>query len=43
MAGYACDDEESRKKEKNQIYEDDEDEDGRAEQSNGRNSRPRRS
>ena len=41
MAGYACDYEEYCKKEKNQIYEDDEDD--RPEQSNGRNSRPRRS
>jgi hypothetical protein len=41
MAGYACDYEEYCKKEKNQIYEDDEDD--RHEQSNGRNSRPRRS
>jgi hypothetical protein len=41
MAGYAYDDEEYSKKEKNHIYEDDEDD--RPEQSNGRNSRLRRS
>ncbi len=43
MAGYAYDDEEYRKNEKTQIYEDDEDEDDRPEQLSGRNSRPGRS